>query len=405
MNVPLLDLKLQYNTLKTELDSAVQKVIESQYFILGHEVEKMEKMMNEYIGSSFSYGISSGTDALLLALMAIDIQPGDEVIVPTYSFFATAGVVSRLHAVPVFVDVDPVTFNIDPKKILPKITSRTKAIIPVHLYGQSADMDPIMAIAKEHKLYVIEDGAQAIGVQYKDGRKVGTIGDIGCFSFFPSKNLGCFGDGGLVTTNDPKLADRMKDLRVHGMNPKYYHKYIGGNFRIDALQAAVISVKLPHLDGWSAKRRENAALYNELFSKHGLSERPGVTVFSATNRVLLPASIYQASSIKNHHIFNQYIIRVEKRNALRKFITEKGIGNDIYYPVPFHDQECFQYLNQGKDFPVSNCASNDSLALPIFPELTKEQIGYVVSSIAEFMEKHESSHPMECRNCDCMKQA
>ncbi|MFZ4619821.1 MAG: DegT/DnrJ/EryC1/StrS family aminotransferase [Bacteroidota bacterium] len=367
------------------MDTAVQKVIESQYFILGPEVEKMEKMMNEYIGSSYSYGISSGTDALLLALMAIDIKPGDEVIVPTYSFFATAGVVSRLNAVPVFVDVDPVTFNIDPKKIPEKINPRTKAIIPVHLYGQSADMDPIMAIAKEHKLFVIEDGAQAIGVQYKDGRKVGTIGDIGCFSFFPSKNLGCFGDGGLVTTNDPKLAERMKDLRVHGMNPKYYHKYIGGNFRIDALQAAVISVKLPHLDGWSAKRRENAALYNELFTKHGLSEQPGVTVFDHKNRVLLPASIYQAFGIQNHHIFNQYIIRVEKRDALRKFITEKGIGNDIYYPVPFHEQECFQYLNQGKDFPVSNSASNDSLALPIFPELTKEQIGYVVSSIAEFM--------------------
>ena len=293
MIVPLLDLKLQYNSLKPELDNAVQKVIESQYFILGPEVEKMEKMMNEYIGSSFSYGISSGTDALLLALMAIDLQPGDEVIVPTYSFFATAGVVSRLHAVPVFVDVDPVTFNIDPQKIAPKITPKTKAIIPVHLYGQSADMDPIMAIAKEHKLFVIEDGAQAIGVQYKDGRKVGTIGDIGCFSFFPSKNLGCFGDGGLATTNDPKLADRMKDLRVHGMNPKYYHKYIGGNFRIDALQAAVISVKLPHLDGWSAKRRENAALYNKLFAKHGLAERPGVTVFNSVNRVLLPASVYQ----------------------------------------------------------------------------------------------------------------
>ena len=403
MNVPLLDLKLQYNSLKPELDNAVQKVIESQYFILGPEVEKMEKMMNEYIGSSFSYGISSGTDALLLALMAIDLQPGDDVIVPTYSFFATAGVVSRLHAVPVFVDVDPVTFNIDPRKITPKITPKTKAIIPVHLYGQSADMDPIMAIAKEHKLFVIEDGAQAIGVQYKDGRKVGTIGDIGCFSFFPSKNLGCFGDGGLVTTNDPKLAERMKDLRVHGMNPKYYHKYIGGNFRIDALQAAVISVKLPHLDGWSAKRRENAALYNRLFAKHGLAEKPGITVFNADNRVLLPASVYQTTGIKNHHIFNQYIIRVEKRNALRKFITEKGIGNDIYYPVPFHEQECFRYLNQGKDFPVSNCAANDSLALPIFPELTNEQIEYVVSSIAEFMEKHEASHPVECRHCECMK--
>lgn len=417
MNVPLLDLKLQYNSLKTELDAAVRNVIESQYFILGPEVEKMERMMNQYIGSSYSLGISSGTDALLLALMAIDIRPGDEVIVPTYSFFATAGVVSRLNAIPVFVDIDPVTFNINPAKILPKITKKTKAIIPVHLYGQSADMDPIMTIAKLHGLFVIEDGAQAIGVQYKDGRKVGTIGDIGCFSFFPSKNLGCFGDGGLVTTNDPALYEKMKDLRVHGMNPKYYHKYIGGNFRIDALQAAILLVKLPHLDGWSAKRRANAALYCDQFSKNGLAEKTGVTSFDAKNRILLPKSVYQtssiqhpissiqhpASSIQNHHIFNQYIIRVEKRNALRTFLTEKGIGNDIYYPVPFHDQECFQYLNQGKDFPVSNCAANDSLALPIFPELTTEQITYVVESITEFMEKHESSYPMECNHCDCMK--
>lgn len=384
MNVPLLDLKLQYNSLKPELDAAVQKVIESQYFILGPEVEKMEQSMNSYIGSSFSLGVSSGTDALLLALMAIDIQPGDEVIVPTYSFFATAGVVSRLHAIPVFVDIDPVTFNIDPQKISSKITKKTKAIIPVHLYGQSADMDAITSIAKEHKLFVIEDGAQAIGVHYKDGRKVGTIGDIGCFSFFPSKNLGCFGDGGLVTTNDPVLAERMKYLRVHGMNPKYYHKYIGGNFRIDALQAAVLSVKLPHLDGWSAKRRENAKLYNELFKKHGLAEETGKTTYDSKNKILLPHSVYQASGIQNHHIFNQYIIRVEKRNELRKFITEKGIGNDVYYPVSFHEQECFQYLNQGNDFPVANNAARSSLALPIFPELKPEQIEYVVSSIEEF---------------------
>ncbi|MFA5832051.1 MAG: DegT/DnrJ/EryC1/StrS family aminotransferase [Bacteroidota bacterium] len=387
MNVPLLDLKLQYNSLKPELDAAVQKVIESQYFILGPEVEKMEQMMNAYIGSSFSLGVSSGTDALLLALMAIDIKPGDEVIVPTYSFFATAGVVSRLHAIPIFVDIDPITFNIDPQKIRVKITKKTKAIIPVHLYGQSADMDVIMSIAKEHKLFVIEDAAQAIGVHYKDGNKVGTIGDIGCFSFFPSKNLGCFGDGGLVTTNNPELAERMKYLRVHGMNPKYYHKYIGGNFRIDALQAAVLSVKLPHLDGWSAKRRENAKLYSNLFLKHGLAERTGVTVFDKKNRVLLPASLYQSFGIQNHHIFNQYIIRVEKRNELRKFITEKGIGNDVYYPVSFHEQECFQYLKQGSDYPVANSAATNSLALPIFPELLPEQIEYVVSSIAEFFGK------------------
>lgn len=390
MNVPLLDLKLQYQNLKPELDAAVQKVIESQYFILGPEVERMEQSMNTYIGCSHSLGVSSGTDALLLALMAIDIQPDDEVIVPTYSFFATAGVVSRLHAKPVFVDIDPVTFNIDPKKIPEKITPKTKAIIPVHLYGQSADMDGIMAIAKKHNLIVIEDCAQAIGVQYKDGIKVGTIGDIGCFSFFPSKNLGCFGDGGLVTTNNPDLMERMKYLRVHGMNPKYYHKYIGGNFRIDALQAAVLSVKLPHLDGWSEQRRKNAAFYSDLFQKHGLAEKTGLTNFNKKNRVLLPASVYQASSIQNHHIFNQYIIRVQKRDALRKFITEKGIGNDVYYPVPFHEQECFQSLNQGNNFPVSNRAAEESLALPIFPELKGEQIEFVVEMISEFMKTYNA---------------
>lgn len=390
MIVPLLDLKLQYNNLKSELDAAVQKVIESQYFILGPEVEKMEQSMNSYLGCSYSLGISSGTDALLLALMAIDIKPGDEVIVPTYSFFATAGVVARLNAIPVFVDVDPVTFNINPNLITAKITSRTKAIIPVHLYGQSADMNAIMEIANIHKLFVIEDAAQAIGVDYKNGKKVGTIGDIGCFSFFPSKNLGCFGDGGLVTTNNPDLAERMKYLRVHGMNPKYYHKYIGGNFRIDALQAAVLSVKLPHLDRWSSKRRENAKLYLDLFKKYGLAQGSGKTRFDSSNRVLLPHSVYQESGMKNHHIFNQYIIRVEKRNALKKFITDNGIGNDVYYPIPFHEQECFKYLSQGNDFPVSNCAANDSLALPIFPELLPEQIEYVVKTISEFFSNHDS---------------
>jgi len=402
MNVPLLDLKLQYKSLKTELDAAVQSVVESQYFILGPEVEKMEQAMNAYIGCSYSYGVSSGTDALLLALMALDIKPGDEVIVPDYSFFATAGVVSRLNAIPVFADIDPVTFNIDPECIVKKITPKTKAIIPVHLYGQSAEMESIMAVAKKHGLYVIEDGAQAIGVHYKDGRKVGAIGDIGCFSFFPSKNLGCFGDGGLVTTNDSVLAQKMKDLRVHGMNPKYYHKYIGGNFRIDALQAAVLSIKLPHLDAWSAKRRENAWIYTQLFQQHGLTENPGIIAFNENNRVLLPVSVHQGSGIQNHHIFNQYIIRVEKRNALRKYITDKGIGNDIYYPVPFHAQECFQYLNQGTDFPVSSCAANDSLALPIFPELTNEQISYVVETIADFFAHEEKNHPMECQHCNCM---
>jgi dTDP-4-amino-4,6-dideoxygalactose transaminase len=390
LQVPLLDLKLQYQSIKPEIDSALQRVVESQYFILGPEVEKMEAAMNSYIGCKFSLGVSSGTDALLLALMAVDIEPGDEVIVPTYSFFATAGVVARLHAIPIFVDIDPLTFNIDPKKILPKISSKTKAIIPVHLYGQSADMAEIMAIAKEHHLFVIEDGAQAIGADYKDGRRVGTIGEIGCFSFFPSKNLGCFGDGGLVTTNNSILAEKMRYLRVHGMNPKYYHKYIGGNFRIDALQAAVLSVKLPHLDSWSHKRRANAALYSQLFVEKGLALEPGIQAFDSNNRVLLPKAVYEESGIRNYHIYNQYVVRVQQRDVLRQFISERGIGNDVYYPVPFHRQECFQSLNQGDDFPAANAAANESLALPIFPELNHRQIEFVVETIAEFFKKQAS---------------
>ncbi len=306
MNVPLLDLKSQYKTIKNEIDAALIRTAESQYFILGPEVEKMEQAMSSYIGCKHSFGVSSGTDALLLALMAIGIKPGDEVIVPTFSFFATAGVVARLNAVPVFVDSDKTTFNIDVTQIEKKITAKTKAIIPVHLFGQSADMNAIMTIAKKHNLTVIEDGAQAIGVQYSDGRQVGTIGDIGCFSFFPSKNLGCFGDGGLVTTNNDELAEKLKVMRVHGGKPKYYHKVIGGNFRIDAIQAAVLNVKLPHLDGWSAKRRYNAALYTKLFTEAGLAQGEGKTQFNDANAILLPKAVYKNSGHKNFHIYNQH---------------------------------------------------------------------------------------------------
>lgn len=404
MNVPLLDLKAQYHSLKPQLDAALLRVAESQHFILGPEVETMERAMSAYIGCKHSFGVSSGTDALLLALMAADVRPGDEVIVPTFSFFATAGVVARLNAVPVFVDADKATFNIAVERIERAVTPRTKAIVPVHLFGQSAEMGAIMDIARRHRLTVIEDGAQAIGVQYRDGRKVGTIGDIGCFSFFPSKNLGCFGDGGLVTTNDDALAERLKIMRVHGGKPKYYHKVIGGNFRLDAIQAAVLSVKLPHLDGWSAKRRENAALYTKLFVQAGLAEREGRTVFDAKNAVLLPAAVYRDSGHPNHHIYNQYVIRVERRNALREFLTSRNIGNEVYYPVPFHRQECFAYLGtKDADYPVANCAAADSVALPIYPELSAEQIAYVVDTIAEFQRTVAPSTPSECAHCDCMK--
>ena len=325
MKVPLLDLKPQYLSLKKELDNAVLRVAESQYFILGPEVENMEKEFCEYLKCKHAIGVSSGTDALLLALMAIDIGPGDEVIVPTYSFFATAGVVSRLNAVPVLTDIDPVTFNISVDDIKRKITAKTKAIIPVHLYGQSAAMEKIMRVAKENNIKVIEDAAQAIGTQYKDGKYVGTIGDIGCFSFFPSKNLGGYGDGGLVTTNDDELAHMLRIKRVHGGEQKYYHKVIGGNFRIDALQAAVLRVKLPHLDKWSEKRRVNAEYYYELFRKAGLAEEPGKIKFDDKNSVLLPKPIYKGSAaVKNYHIYNQFIIRAQKRDELEKVPCRTG---------------------------------------------------------------------------------
>ena len=411
MNVPLLDLKAQYKTLKKELDEALITTAESQYFILGPEVEKLEQNIEEFLGAKKAIGVSSGTDALLIALMAIDIKPGDEVIVPTFSFFATAGVVSRLNAVPVFVDSDPITFNIDPNKIEEKITDKTKAIIPVHLYGQSADMAPIMDIAKKHNLKVIEDGAQAISAQYKDGRSVGTISDIGCYSFFPSKNLGCFGDGGMVVTMDEELGEKLRILRVHGGKPKYYHKIIGGNFRLDAIQAAVLNVKLPHLNSWSDARRKNAELYTKLFKEAGLAEEEGKINFDENNKVLLPKPVYRnvlpseaegksgvegnngaekSETLTNYHIYNQYVIRINKRDELKTFLKENGITTEIYYPVPFHKQECFkdvvanQSINQSS-FVNAEFAAEHSLALPIYPELSSEQIEYIVEKIKEFL--------------------
>jgi dTDP-4-amino-4,6-dideoxygalactose transaminase len=388
MRVPLLDLKPQYQSLKKELDEAVIKVAESQYFILGPEVAGMEKEFCNYLGCKHALGVSSGTDALLLALMAIDIKPGDEVIVPTYSFFATAGVVSRLFATPVLVENDPVTFNMDPKDFEKKITPKTKAVIPVHLYGQSAEIGEIVKIAKAHNIIVIEDAAQAIGSQYKDGRFVGTIGDIGCFSFFPSKNLGCYGDGGLVTTNNDDLAKILTIKRVHGADPKYYHKVIGGNFRIDALQAAVLRVKLPHLDSWSEKRRHNANRYTQLFVDAGLAEEAGKTKFDEKNKVLLPAAVYERYRVKNYHIYNQYIVRVDKRDELREFLAKHEIGTEIYYPVPFHLQECFKDLGHKKgDFPISEFSADKSIALPIYPELSDEQLVYVVDTFKKFFNR------------------
>ncbi|MEG8988468.1 DegT/DnrJ/EryC1/StrS family aminotransferase [Ignavibacteria bacterium 4148-Me] len=388
MKVPLLDLKPQYHSIKKEIDDAIQRVVESQYFIMGPDITKLEEEICSYLNCKYAIGVSSGTDALLLALMALDIKTGDEVIVPTYSFFATAGVVARLNAVPVFVDIDPVTFNIKSADLKRKITSKTKVIIPVHLFGQSAEMDEILEIAKKNSLKIIEDAAQAIGTQYKNGKFVGTIGDAGCFSFFPSKNLGGFGDGGIIVTNDEEYYHKMKIMRVHGMEPKYYHKYIGGNFRLDTLQAAVLRVKLPYLDSWSEKRRQNADLYTKLFIESKLSEEEGKTSFDEKNKVLLPKAVYKNSGVKNYHIYNQFVIRVQKRNELMDYLKSNEIGCEIYYPVPFHRQECFNYLGYNDDdFPVANSAAETSLALPIYPELSNEQIQYVVEIITNFFEK------------------
>lgn len=388
MNVPLLDLKQQYQSIKEQVEPVILKLIESQMLILGQEVANLEKTLAEYCGTKYAIGVSSGTDALLMALMAIGVGPDDEVILPTYSFFATAGVVARLFAKPVFVDSDPVTYNINPKLIETKITKKTKAIIPVHLYGQSCEMDEILQIAENYGIPVIEDAAQAIGCQYKNGKPVGSLGTIGCFSFYPTKNLGAFGDGGLVVTNDEALATKLYQMRNHGMEPKYYHKFVGGNFRLDAIQAAVLNVKFPYLESWHEARRRNAEIYYNEFINIGLADKIGATEFDEHNKVLLPKPIYKEYGHKNYHIYNQFVIRVKKRDELREFLSKNSIGTEIYYPVPFHRQECFAYLNYNDaDFPVANRFAAESLALPIYPELNVEQIKYVVNKIAEFFAK------------------
>jgi len=360
-------------------------IARSQKCILGEEVERFESNIANYINSKYAIAVSSGTDALIMSLMALNIGPDDEIIVPDFTFFATAGCVARMFAKPVFADVDPVTFNLDPAKIVSKITNKTRAIIPVHLFGQSAEMDEIIKIASEHNIAVIEDAAQALGTQYKDGRFVGTIGDFGCFSFYPSKNLGAFGDGGLITTNNDEMAIKLKQMRNHGMNPKYYHKFIGGNFRLDALQAGILNVKLNYLDEWHEKRRKNAELYLKYFSEFELIEIENNFEYSHNNKIIYPKAIYKNSNTKNFHIYNQYTIRVQNRDELQKFLSNREIGTDIYYPVPLHKQECFAPLQaENSDFPITNQISNDVLSIPIFPELTEEQIRYVAESIRDF---------------------
>jgi len=372
MKVPLLDLTRQYQALKSELDSAVLSVCATQGFIMGPEVALFENQAAAYCKTKHALGVSSGTDALVLALMALNIGPGDEVITAPYSFFATAGSIARVGAKPVFVDIDPLSYNINTKLIETAITNRTKAIMPVHLFGQCAEMGDLMEIAKKHSLPVIEDAAQAIGSEW-NGKRAGELGDVGCFSFFPSKNLGAFGDAGLVTANSSELFERLKMLRIHGSKVKYYHDEVGGNFRLDTLQAAVLSVKLPHLDSWSEKRVQNANKYFKLFAEADLISE------SVEKGKLVPPTALAG----RRHIFNQFVIRVSERDRVMKELKENGIGCEVYYPLPLHLQQCFLPLGYKKgDFPVSELAAEQSLAIPIFPELTAAEIEQVVSALA-----------------------
>ncbi len=384
--VPLLDLKGQYAPLRAEIEAVMKEVCDSQYFILGPKVEALEGEIAAYSNAAHGVGTSSGTDALLLALMALGIGPGDEVITTPFTFFATAGVVSRLGARPVFCDIDPDTYNLDPAAVSEFISrhcssksgqlvnkdtgGRVGVLMPVHLYGQCADMTPLMALAREHGLRVVEDAAQAIGSEDGNGQRAGSIGDIGCFSFFPSKNLGAFGDAGMCVTNDAELAEKMKILRVHGGERRYYHSVVGGNFRLDALQAAVISVKLKHLDQWSADRQQNAKYYDERFAELGpMLKTPDVRGGC-------------------RHIYNQYTVRVPDRDGLMQCLTDKHIGCAIYYPVSLHLQECFQELGYREGgLPESEAAANSVLSLPIYPELSTAQQDYVVGTVGEFLNR------------------
>ncbi len=368
VSVPLLDLHEQYRPIREDVLRAIARVADSQQFILGPEVDALERELADHLHVGHAVGVSSGTDALLIALMALGIGAGDEVITPTYSFFATAGCVSRLGATPVFVDIDPVTFNIDVDAVRRAITPRTRAVMPVHLYGLPADMDALFDVTRAAGIPVIEDAAQAIGARYHD-RPVGGIGTVGCFSFFPTKNLGAFGEGGLVTTNDAALAREVRLLRNHGMDPKYVHSRIGGNFRLDALQAAVLRVKLPHLRAWTDARRRNADRYRELVAEYDLGAR-----------LELPVEPPGLS-----HIYNQFVVRHAQRDALRAHLAEARVGTEIYYPVPFHRQACFASVaGDPTRFPVADRAAATSLALPIYGELTAAQQRHVVASIAAF---------------------
>ncbi|MFD0680813.1 MULTISPECIES: DegT/DnrJ/EryC1/StrS family aminotransferase [unclassified Paenibacillus] len=368
MKVPMLDLTIQYSQLKLEIQDALEAVMSTSHFILGPNVKKLEADIAEYSQVKYGIGVANGSDALHISLMACGVGPGDEVITTSFTFFATAGAIARIGAIPVFVDIDPVTFNIDPSLIEEKITSKTKAIIPVHLYGQTADMDPILEIAKKYRLYVIEDAAQAIGSEYK-GRKVGEFGDTCCYSFFPTKNLGAYGDAGMIVTNNAELAEKISVIRVHGSKPKYYHHVLGYNSRLDEMQAAILNVKFPHLDDWSRLRREKAANYTELLNEQ-----------VSNSKVQTPVE-----AEGHHHIYHQYTLRVKRRDELQSFLQEQGVSTMIYYPKPLHLQPVFSELGYKEgDLPHTEKAAEEAISLPIFPELTTEQQQYVVAKIADF---------------------
>ncbi len=393
MNVPLLDLQPQTEQFREQIIQAVTKVVDSTRYILGPEVNELEEEVAQYCGARYGVGVSSGTDALLVSLMALEIGPGDLVLTTPYTFFATMGCIIRVGATPVFADIDFLSLNIDPiqvRQVLEKDQKngkRIKAIMPVHLFGQCADMQQIMSLAQEYNVAVIEDAAQGIGtdVPYVNNdntawKRAGSIGDFGCFSFFPSKNLGCIGDGGMVTTNDEQLAERVRILRNHGAQPKYYHTYIGGNFRLDPIQAAVLKIKLPFLENWHKQRRENCNNYRKLFQEFGLIDSP----------VALPSAVYENCDMAtdhNYHIYNQYVIRVPRRDELRAYLQKNNIGCEVYYPLCLHQQKCLEsYGLSDQRFPVSEQAAEETLALPIYPELNEEQQQYVAETISRFFQ-------------------
>jgi dTDP-4-amino-4,6-dideoxygalactose transaminase len=382
VKVSFFDLKSQFSSIEGEVKAALDDLFKTQQFVLGPAVTHLEQVIAQYCQVGHAVGVASGSDALILSLLALGIGPGDEVLVPPFTFFATAGAVSRVGATPVFVDIQEDSYNIDPLQIERKITPKTKAIIPVHLYGQCADMDPILKITKARRIFVVEDAAQALGSEYRPrpsvpgqraGQRAGQIGDLGCFSFYPTKNLGAFGDAGMVITHDPALAERVRILRVHGSQPKYIHKWIGMNSRLDSMQAAILLVKFRHLEQWTQERQRKAERYRLLFQD----------LLPSVPDLRLPTIQYQ-----NRHIFHQYVIRVPQRKQLRQFLSEEGVGTDIYYPLPLHLQECYSFLKHRRgDFPISEKASEEVLALPIYPELTEEEQMFVVDRIKAFYKK------------------